>query len=417
VDRVRNMKTKTQTNTVTHSAYTFKRYQNSNGALLYAYNGIPVLTTDTREITYGEQPRPLSNPCLHTELEVISYNVGGSYVLPLITWVVADGGLSKFWFCQRYVEARPQDILDMPSQDDMNEIIIKAWSAMKPSLAPVVALPNTIIEAREILQLGNIYRSAVSLIRNLFGSKRSSRGVSQGLRRRAKQASKDISDGHLNIAFGWLPLYRDILAAHKAIKNLASDLEALKAGSGKFHKRYHKTSLPAVVSSIEVNTPGDGITDYLKLNLEQTETLVTCTCYYRYNISKLDALLETTYALADRFGAGAFASTIWNAIPFSFVVDWFLDVGNWLQQFDGSLLPIKVTLHDFTVSVKLSGRLTVVNHFHSDYGVSPAPLGHVDMRYYERYVQHPYVSSLPLSIDALNAREFLLGASLINQRV
>jgi hypothetical protein len=52
------------------------------------------------------------------------------------------------------------------------------------------------------------------------------------------------------------------------------------------------------------------------------------------------------------YGLNARLSTAWELTPLSFIVDWFLDVGGWLRQFDGSVYQIPFELLQSGYSVK-----------------------------------------------------------------
>lgn len=42
----------------------------------------------------------------------------------------------------------------------------------------------------------------------------------------------------------------------------------------------------------------------------------------------------------------------WELLPFSFVVDWFVSVGPWLDQFDKDWLDVQICCYDFCRSLK-----------------------------------------------------------------
>lgn len=81
----------------------------------------------------------------------------------------------------------------------------------------------------------------------------------------------------------------------------------------------------------------------------------TATMVYKYSIPKAKTLKYDTLkllAMADMFGVSAGVSMLWEATPFSFVVDWFLNVGDFLEQFDKPFLDTDVEVIDYCISTK-----------------------------------------------------------------
>jgi hypothetical protein len=53
------------------------------------------------------------------------------------------------------------------------------------------------------------------------------------------------------------------------------------------------------------------------------------------------------------FGVSKMASVVWEAIPYSFVVDWFVSVGDLIESLEDQLLdPLPIVIHDFSHSLK-----------------------------------------------------------------
>jgi hypothetical protein len=72
---------------------------------------------------------------------------------------------------------------------------------------------------------------------------------------------------------------------------------------------------------------------------------------FHYDLSGLSDLELASRAWAQALGLDKPLRIAWNAIPLSFIVDWFVDVGRWLGSLtDGSVIPIVV--EDFCASTK-----------------------------------------------------------------
>jgi hypothetical protein len=73
---------------------------------------------------------------------------------------------------------------------------------------------------------------------------------------------------------------------------------------------------------------------------------------YIYTLPLMDSPLEKIYGHLDALGVRLDPGILWNAIPFSFVVDWVVDVSGFLSSFARDNYPINVTLLDFCHSFK-----------------------------------------------------------------
>jgi hypothetical protein len=66
----------------------------------------------------------------------------------------------------------------------------------------------------------------------------------------------------------------------------------------------------------------------------------------------------------ETFGVAWDPVIVWNAIPFSFILDWIWDLSGWLDQIERkSTLPVQLRLWDFYIMWKYQGTFTLhVNH-------------------------------------------------------
>lgn len=141
------------------------------------------------------------------------------------------------------------------------------------------------------------------------------------LNRIANAARKgDFHQSWLELQYGWKPLYADVYGAVSALH---------KADQDNPH-RYSQTVKGSVKEYIQetgdiYNSPDTGV------RLEQ-ETIGAVGCLVR-----LDYFLENPFtgSLAS-LGITNPAETLWEITPFSFVVDWFLPVGDYLQAMDAA---------------------------------------------------------------------------------
>jgi hypothetical protein len=77
----------------------------------------------------------------------------------------------------------------------------------------------------------------------------------------------------------------------------------------------------------------------------------TATMRYSFDVSLLSDAELYARAWVEAFGANRPLGVLWDAVPLSFVVDWFADIGTWLSSL--SEVPvIPIVVHDFCHSVR-----------------------------------------------------------------
>jgi hypothetical protein len=128
---------------------------------------------------------------------------------------------------------------------------------------------------------------------------------------------------------------------------------------------------------------------------------------YWYTVPTMGGLIDQTNAFLDDIGINLNPAIVWNAIPWSFVIDWVLNVNLWLDQFKyRQLEPVTVigqycwTMHVKRVTTLMMG-----------YGGSANPVQRISEEAYRRQVAVPnWISSIQTS--GLSLKEFSLASAL-----
>jgi hypothetical protein len=191
-------------------------------------------------------------------------------------------------------------------------------------------------------------------------------------RDRAKHA---LADRYLSFEFGYCPFVRDIITILKLLANWRKKLKTLLA-------RLHKIeSIRATIYQYNQDTKGepepispgqfmsaalccDGLINYQYTGAEvllsvPNKVLPRAGMKYTLYCEELKEMNAELRGLLDAFGVRWDPSIIWNAIPFSFMLDWLWDVGAWLAKWSKPTLPVKLRIMDFYITWKYSGRVTV----------------------------------------------------------
>lgn len=166
--------------------------------------------------------------------------------------------------------------------------------------------------------------------------------------------AKAIVDNHLQYQFGLIPTWHDIVACIEAFKRLQNAAEDLKRIASELHKYRVKPITLEKRNIVEADTTTTlcGMVVPVRQRIQvSSPRLWHGTLYYTFKCEALQGLVKRLKYFADLFGVldGAAA---WDVVPWSFVVDWFIDVGGWLHEHSPKLYPVDVNVKDYCESLK-----------------------------------------------------------------
>jgi len=194
---------------------------------------------------------------------------------------------------------------------DQKVNVSQAAAEFKQTASTVANVATRLASAIRSVKRGNIRQAA----RDLTGeATRRSRGG--GANRLVSSGS--IANDWLQLQYGWKPLLSDVYGACEELARLTTFNPRMYSVSASA-KEQSSTVLPSI------NTPpsswGPSITGTKKVKASCRGTI------------ELEMAAEWLATLA-RTGITNPASLAWELIPYSFVVDWFLPVGNYLDSWD-----------------------------------------------------------------------------------
>lgn len=153
-----------------------------------------------------------------------------------------------------------------------------------------------------VSNLGKLGRSIVLLKRGDF------RGAAQQLGsppRESRLTAKDISGRWLELQYGWLPLLSDTHEAWKAYEGVAKGEQCYKV----FRSGCRADGYTSYANPLANETCGQPIS---------RDRRITCEMVEEPDVSRSLGLYDP-------------ASILWENIPYSFVVDWFVPIGTYLS--------------------------------------------------------------------------------------
>lgn len=285
--------------------------------------------------------------------------------------------------------------VDYPSLVDTGHF--DRWQAVKPTMETRASLAVFLYELREITSLWKILPK-----KHLTFKGRSLTEWNDVLR---------YANGlHLNYNFGWKPFVRDVCASWRATSSFETRLARYITGMDRNLIRRFRDE--PVVETIDKTSPFPPNPFY---TIVETGTR---TCQFA---SAFDFVYNSPYRQyagnewrfwADTLGLNANPSTIWAVVPWSFVVDWFYDVGGLLKSQESDWLQTAITILQSSYSRKLNGTWTLT--FRGAYGGTTLPGITIQFSQYIRRLGLPTFSGLTESLDADKIR---LGASLLYGRL
>lgn len=227
-----------------------------------------------------------------------------------------------------------------PPELSLEQAAAEAYLTMKPSLNSGFSLSNFILELAELKFLLKIWRDGAGYI---------AKWKSQSKKQR-------VAQGYLGWNFGVKLFVQDCITMHEKLTNMEQTLNDYKSRQGRPMTSHWKYQEPQQSQDAKINTSG---TSMAKGSMDR---VYHASMRYTYTVPAIDSEYAKLKGILDILGLQVNASVIWEAIPFSFVGDWWLGVGNYLQALRTDYLDSVVHLQDFCVSRK--DRETRSDRFH-----------------------------------------------------
>jgi len=332
----------------------------------------------------------------------------------------------------------------------INNLINTAQAVMLKEVRPDASLVNSIIELKDFASLrGTVLgiRSSVDRFINLQRNLKPELIEAAWIRvRRYRRESRStltsmlssMADVFLQWKFNISPLLRDIESVRRTLESARSEIMKIIQNAGMKRRRDYNADLTSYYVNSSEDTSGQLRNDFARHTRYGVHKFPLTGLTYSqrnvvYKLAKFHAQIEYSQyfsewqrenaallAILDRLGFMADPKIVWNAIPWSFVVDWFIDISQWLSRYSFPWMMPQTVVHRWCwsqhivrettgliaqgsgVDVKLLGpRLTAVKFLEESYIRSNSKLN---------------VTSA-LTGTGLSASEFVLGAALAGSRL
>lgn len=258
----------------------------------------------------------------------------------------------------------------------------RAWGAMQPRFEGTVSLINFIAELGEALDPLKMGINAAKTLRRFFRSRKFRRDV------RNYDPTKPLADSYLCYTFGVKPMIDDIWSLIGLVKDKVDQklAEFQQNGVDMNTRHYSEMQWECVSDSYPTRTVTAGIFRSSKF---------TATLDYRYEYN-----LRSFYeAMLKYYGLELSAKALWEATPWSFVVDYFLKVGDAITYSDrdphlvldvaryGESLKTQYHSGHYAVLDRQTWGLNINGVLHTS---GPVPITGYNSCLYSRYPATPY---------------------------
>jgi hypothetical protein len=248
----------------------------------------------------------------------------------------------------------------------------QAWDKMKPGITTEISTLNFLYEFREIKRLFDIWSKKRARIKNL-------------------------ANAHLNYSFGWAPLISDTESLLALMVDFNQKWNQLVENANKpLTRHYSRTLDPGYTNPPWEANLGTSCWKYECIDVHE-ETKYHATAQYTYSIPTQWRNVPARFvAMMDAYGLNLNPAIIWNAIPYSFALDWITNLGSWLNTWTVKALTLNIELTGFCQSVSSRASRSVEAYNVLPDGILPRTVVWTEeASHYERRITYPGVLSLP----------------------
>lgn len=330
----------------------------------------------------------------------------------------------------------------IPPPSDLENLIALSMRYMLPVIRAELSLPNSLYELKDFKRpLHNIIATVQGPTFKRFvqelSTGRMPGAIKRLLRRRSRgrpvsnwsfgDVARVAASGFLQWKFNLAPLLSDISAVCTALSSAEKRINAFLAQAGRpqnKHFVYRWTEFPDPPYSESTGGYWDWHSQYQTMQtlwagrtVNYEPTVFHAQLQYNYNYTAFQVANARLFAILDSLGVQMNPSIVWNAIPWTFVIDWVVGVSRFLDSMKTMNMEPQINIRRFLWSVRRQRRIYVSKGIVATRGSYPtqkSPLPVVTQTAYRRTVTLPSASSLMAS--GLSLDEITIGAALVISR-
>jgi len=305
----------------------------------------------------------------------------------------------------------------IPPPAELSSLLDDAARHLLPKMKNNVSIINSIYELKDFRR----YAQRMSQLRQISNQGKLKPAIKRLRKRLGRIPSlRDLarvpSGLWLEYNFNLAQLYSDSMGFVKALQTVDRRVARLFAQAGQRRTRHHQVSLyggqnlyedgdpmPVNLSS-EVGNVGYATSHRV---VEYEPVTFHVEMQYTYEYSDFQKRHKNLLGLLDALGINNNAGIIWNALPWTFVVDWVINVSKWLNDRKVTMLDPVIQLHRSLWSVRRRRGISTTVDAGSEKGV---PVSFIRETAYRR---DPYmVTSSSILLSGLSLKEISLAYAL-----
>jgi hypothetical protein len=209
-------------------------------------------------------------------------------------------------------------------------IMDATFDKLRPDLTKL-SLPNFLLELDDVSKLFKQFKRTLTLLRNSAAALKS-----------VNSTAKELAGAKLAWSFGIKPLMGDLSAMMNILRELQAKLHDFEKQANKilnFDLTYENV---VITKTGSINYGGSPLspTPWYCVYTRKTTVGAIQRCKPLSVTGEYEKMIRF---YLDVLGVELNPRIIWDAIPFTFVLDWFFDVGSWLERhkFDTLELPVE----------------------------------------------------------------------------
>lgn len=231
----------------------------------------------------------------------------------------------------------------IPPPKNLDELEVMAYHAMAPTIKPSLSIINSIIELKDMKTL----KGTVENVSSLF-SKLARLGKSKDTLRSLLRSSSDVYLQHM---FNLRPLVSDVQDIFTALSRTERRMNDLMSRAGRPQCAHFTRAFAEYENTSESTEPelisttseplwasagnfgyGFAFSRSVERSVFYRPTVFHAQLEYAFSYSQLQLEHARVLSFLDAFGVNLNPAIIWNAIPYSFIVDWVFGVSRYLNE-------------------------------------------------------------------------------------
>lgn len=329
---------------------------------------------------------------------------------------------------------------------ELDSLLQRALKGTMPVVKTEMSLINSVIELKDFKGLVKGFTKGVKRLHELEGHlpsrlalRNTLAAVSAAWKRyinsfkkrsgmsNSRYVMRVASENFLQWKFAVAPLISDVLALQRALKSLEKQINDLVTNEGRVRVKHWGatyTKLPsAPLRKVAFGMlppyimPAPSVESWINTQSSDASSQFHVEVKYNYNFTSYQREHARILGLLDGLGVNLNPSIIWNAIPWTFVIDWVVNIGSFLDQFKVRNMEPKINIVGCLWSERVERQTHWSKSFESNidaFYTRNQSMPSVKEVAYQRTPFIPGISSLVAS--GLNSSEVTLGAALIGAR-